>query len=146
VLENKNFRVDLQAEREQGSHIQTGLPTGESLYAGLMVTFPMGFRRDPIYVADFPGMASLPPGMPTQRAPEAPRSYLLANQVKYIAFSAKLMRLTLSDTERSLSASRAWPRVQLLNTGDVDREVEALARTSRLVFDDGEVRVLALSN
>jgi hypothetical protein len=141
VLENKNFIVDLQAERKRASHIQAALPTGESLYAGLMVTFPMDFQRNQIYIADLPGMASLPPGMPTQNAPEALRSYLLANHIKYIAYSAKLMRLRLSHTEWS-----AWPRAQMLNTGDVDREVEALARTSRLVFDDGDVRVLALSN
>jgi hypothetical protein len=36
--------------------------------------------------------------------------------------------------------------MQLQNSTDVDHELEALAPTSRTVFDDGDVKVLDLSN
>jgi hypothetical protein len=147
VHENPIFRVDLPAERLQASRVQAALPPGEPLYASLMVTFPMDFRRNQIYVADFPGMASLPPGMPTQNAPQALRSYLLANHIRYVAYSARFRNLLLTDSgDWILSPSKAWPRMQLQNSTDVDHELEALAPTSRTVFDDGDVKVLDLSN
>jgi hypothetical protein len=147
VLENPMFRVDLPAEQLQASRIQAALPPGEPLYASLMVTFPMDFRRNQIYVADFPGMASLPPGMPTQGAPQALRSYLLTNHIRYVAYSAKFRNLLLTDSgDWILSPSKAWPRMQLMNSTDVDHELEALAPTSRTVFDDGDVKVLDLSH
>jgi hypothetical protein len=137
--------ADLRAEREQAARIQAAIRAGESVYADFMVTFPMDFRRNPIYVADFAGMASLPPGMPTQKAPEPLRLYFLTNHVRYVAYSAKLAELREGALGWGSSPSSTWPTVQSLNSVDVDHEIKELARTNRVIFDDGDVRVIELS-
>jgi hypothetical protein len=138
-------QAELKVTQERAARIQAAVPAGEAIYADYMVTFPMDFRRNPIYIADFPGMASLPPGMPTQNSPEGLRTYLLANHVRYIAFSR--VRVHGQETVLRFTGSPAmlWPRIQALNSVDVQHEIEALAGTSRVVFDDGDDKVLDLS-
>jgi hypothetical protein len=136
----------LQDAQERAARIQAAVPAGEAIYADYMVTFPMDFRRNAIYIADFPGMASLPPGMPTQNSPEGLRAYLLANHIRYVAFSRERVHGQETVLRFTGSAAMLWPKIQVLNSIDVQHEIEALARTSRVVFDDGDDKVLDLAN
>jgi hypothetical protein len=137
--------AELKVEQERAACIQAAVPPGEAIYADYMFTFPMNFQRNPIYIADFPGMASLPPGMPTQNSPQSLRSYLLANHIRYIAFSRERAREQEGVFPFIMSPQMVWPRIQVLNSVDVQHEIEALAGTSRVVFDDGDDKVLDLS-
>jgi hypothetical protein len=136
----------LKDAQQRAARLQAAVPAGEAIYADYMVTFPMDFQRNPIYIADFPGMASLPPGMPTQNSPEGLRTYLLAKHIRYIAFSRERVHGQETVLRFTGSAAMLWPKIQVLNSIDVQHEIEALALTSRVVFDDGDDRVLDLLN
>jgi hypothetical protein len=135
----------LERERKRQSKLQGTIPPGQAVYASLLPTFAMDFQRNDIYVADFPGMSSLPPGMPTQGAPAALRTYLLSKSVRYIAYSRKLA----SETDRVLTGpppkpDATWPQMELLVSADVDRQIFALSETCRVIYDDGDERVIDL--
>ncbi|MBB5055980.1 hypothetical protein HDF16_000649 [Granulicella aggregans] len=135
----------LRRERDRQLKLQSTIPPGQAVYASLLPTFAMDFRRNNIYVADFPGMSSLPPGMPTRGAPAALRSYLLSKSVRYIAYSRKLT----AETDEVLNGpppkrGDTWPQMELLNSADVDRQILALSETSRVIYDDGDEQVIDL--
>jgi hypothetical protein len=135
---------DLARERERASALQQAIPPGQAVYANFLPTFAMDFKRNNIYVADFPGMSSLPPGMPTQGAPSALRAYLLSQSIRYIAYSTKLIALSDDSLNWHRSRGGTWPWIQSLNAADVNHQVVALAQTCRVIYDDGDERVIDL--
>ena len=135
---------EIQTERDRAARLQRAIPAGQPVYADFMVTFPMDFRRNDFYVADFPGMASLPPGMPTQGSPMALRSYLLSRSIRFVAYSSRLAALREAGLSWPMGRSGTWPFVESINSVDVDHEIEALARTNRVIYDDGDNKVIDL--
>jgi hypothetical protein len=135
----------LAREREREFKLQSAIPPGDAVYASILPTFEMNFQRNSIYVADIPGMSSLPPGMPTQGAPAALRSYLLSKSIRYVAYSRK----TTAGMDDVINApppkpERAWPRMESLNAADVNLQILALSETYRAIYDDGDERVIDL--
>jgi hypothetical protein len=134
----------LVQERERASSLQNSIPPGQAVYANFLPTFAMNFQRNNIYVADFPGMSSLPPGMPIQGTPAELRSYLLSKSVRYVAYSTKLIALSDEALNWPRTRGGTWPRIQSLNAADVDHEVVALAKTCLVIYDDGDEKVIDL--
>jgi hypothetical protein len=88
-------RAGLRQSLAQGAKIQSSLPPGATALAIMSRSYVFDFRRNTIYIADFPGMASPPPGLPITADPETQRRFLIDRGIGYIVF----------DTQSSLSCS-----------------------------------------
>ncbi|MDP9114589.1 MAG: hypothetical protein M3O20_13050, partial [Acidobacteriota bacterium] len=67
--------------------LESVLPAGASVYALLPLPSLLNYRTHRIFNADWIGIASLPPGMPFFRGPQALKTYLLAEGIEYIAYN-----------------------------------------------------------
>jgi hypothetical protein len=78
------FPVERVAEYQR---LESALPTGVSVYTLLPLPSLLNYRTHHIFNADWIGIASLPPGMPFFRGPEALKAYLLSEGIEYIAYN-----------------------------------------------------------
>jgi len=62
------------------------IPEGKRILVCSNTPFVFDYRRNPIWIIDFPHAASPPPGLPYQRPPEATKQYLRAHGVEYLIF------------------------------------------------------------
>ncbi len=67
--------------------LQSHVPPGQPLLVYLAEPALLDFRRNPIFVADWPGEVSPPPGMPVFSGGRAVRDYLLAHHIRYVAYA-----------------------------------------------------------
>ena len=67
--------------------MQQSIPQGETVLARLAYPFLLDFKRNRIFIADWPGGASLPPGMPSFKGAEALANYLISKSIRYVAYS-----------------------------------------------------------
>lgn len=133
------------SERERMAAVQEVIPPGAHVLAVVPKPFLLDFKRHTVYVGDYLGLVSPPPGIPAREGPDAVRKYLLALGIDYVVFSyvdnagQDAMKRRPSETWSPWLSSIA-PR--LLACLDVLQE---LTRTSRRLFDDGSIAVLDLT-
>jgi hypothetical protein len=127
--------------------MQAAIPEGQPLLTRLAYPIYLDFARNPLFVADWPGITSPRPGMPVFHGPDALANYLLEHQLPYLAYSyADDAHFAPTDYAYRLEPSfHLWIRNQAQATLDFQDNVEQLARTHRHVFDDGYAYVLDLS-
>jgi hypothetical protein len=129
--------------------MQQSIPVGATLLVRTDESYGYDFRRNQIWIADYPGSASLPPGMPLDGNPEALDRYLLERSIRYVAYSYA-DQAHFSD---SVCAERTSPKLRRGFPMEA-REAEAaciiqddfalLSKTHRHLFDDGNAYVLDL--
>jgi hypothetical protein len=73
----------LQTYRE----LQHAIPPGASLLAYVPRPYLFDFRRNPVFLLDYPGAFSPPPGLPLDREADEVRRYLLERAIRYVAFA-----------------------------------------------------------
>ena len=134
-------------ELAQARALQAAVPPGEKLLVYLNAPFLLDFQRNPVFVADWPGESSPPPGLPVRSGGPAVANYLLQHDIRYVAYSY--------DTQAS------FPRAKFLNYLYFDYghvihrttvnafafqdDLAQLARTHPHAFDDGQTFVLDLA-
>ena len=67
--------------------IQRQIPAGQRVLARLSHPFNLDFGRNTIYVVDWPGGASPPPGMPLETSAEDLARYLRSRSIRYVLYS-----------------------------------------------------------
>ena len=67
--------------------LQRAVPSGEKMLVRLAKPYALNFRRNPIYVVDWPGIASPRPGIPLRGEPEELAAYLRHQGIRYVAYS-----------------------------------------------------------
>lgn len=116
---------DLSAIRARYRSAQESVPAGARILASGEWMCLMDYRRNPIWIADLPGNAGPPPGMPLDRGPQALWDYLRANGVEYVlldregAFGPYGYSVLLSGT-----ALNTWERHEI---GLIDRYCRKVA-------------------
>jgi hypothetical protein len=130
---------------EQYRKMQHAVPEGETMLTRLEYPFLLDFRRNQVYIADWPGGASPPPGMPFTGS-EALAEYLVTQSVRYVAysyakeagFSTKILghRPELAEHPRALSERQHAHVFQ--------DYLSSLAQTRKRIYDDGDIFVLDL--
>ena len=142
------YPIPLSVEAYQQA--QRAVPAGAKFFAATGAPLVFDYRRNVIYNADCPGMASLPPGLPIFEGPEAMKRYLLGIGVQYIVAAD-------FDRDVALYARKRWesdvkeppgtdPRyvgkypAMLAFMGNID----ALAKSEEVVFAGGDLRVIRL--
>lgn len=123
---------------------QSSVPAGARILAVGEWTCLMDQRRNPIWIADLPGNAGPPPGLPLDRGPQALWDYLRANGVEYVlldkegAFGPYGYSILLSGTELNL-----WERYEI---GLVDRYCRMVVESAQknAHYRKGSMIVLSL--
>src|SRR5262249_55024876 len=81
-------RINASVQREY-EIMQNSVPEKAIFLARLEYPFLLNFSRNQIFLTDYVGGASPPPGIPLYQGPEPLAEYLLAKKVKYVAYSYK---------------------------------------------------------
>ena len=127
--------------------IQLSIPPGQAVLVRLDKNFLLDFRRNPVYVNDLPGGASLPPGIPIFKGPEALADYLLDHGIRYLAYSygdeASFSRAEFGN--RLDPDVNVWIRKGAQIAFDFQDNAVLLARTRKKLFDNGNMFVLDLA-
>jgi hypothetical protein len=119
---------------------QSSIPAGATVLTRLTLPFLLDFRRNQIYVADIPGGASPPPGMPTDEGPEALASYLNKQNIRYVAFSHGNKTFDVPPPPDP----SPWIRSEHEFTFEFEENVSALGVTRKRIYDDGDIFVIDL--
>lgn len=135
-----------QAETARIRALQQVMPEGAPVLARLFVTYPFDFQRNRVFVADYTGMASPPPGMPIGQSAQAVRAFLLAHGIRYLAYDYRRCMLPDDDPQTSLQAALAdparygrhgWLYMQVKVTNSEQSLFAQLGRQYRRLYDDG---------
>jgi hypothetical protein len=127
--------------------MEHAIPTDASAIVTVDDTFLLDYRTHHLNIADFPGAASLPPGWPGRSDGEALASYLLSQNIRYLAHSysrddADQSHLIAVMHDQSITQ---WIRSEDEMMLDSHRQYADLARTRRHLYDDGSIYVLDLA-
>jgi hypothetical protein len=68
-------------------HIQESIPRGRSALSAMPYGYVIDFRRNSVDIADFPGMASPPPGLPLNKSTEIQLRFLREHNIDYLIYS-----------------------------------------------------------
>jgi hypothetical protein len=130
----------------QYRRLQDRVPPGEPILTRLEMPFLLDFRRNPILIVDSPGGASLPPGMPSFAGPEPLADYLVAQSIRYVAYSYSSEAQTSRREYRSQAGPDAHPWIRALfeKTFDFQDNLAELGTTRRRLYDDSDIFVLDL--
>jgi hypothetical protein len=127
--------------------MQLTIPPGQKVLVRLDKNFLLDFRRNTIYVNDLPGGASLPPGIPIFKGPEALAAYLVQHDIRYLAYSygdeASFSRALFSD--RLAPNVNVWLRRGAQIAFDFQDNVVLLGKSRKKLYDDGSMFVLDLA-
>jgi hypothetical protein len=127
--------------------MQDAIPEGATVLTRVQYPFLLDFTRNQIFIADYPGGSSPPPGIPFFRGADRLADYLCRRPIRYVAYSYRLEAGFYDDLfrERLSPGTEPWLRLQALHTQDFQRNLAELGRTRKSVYDDGDVFVLDLS-
>ena len=127
-------------------NLQTSIPQQATVLARLEYPFFLDFHRNRIYVIDWPGGASLSPGMPSFRGRSAIATYLLGNSIQYVAYDYA----SEAHFARPALAYRLQPwmpyftRTAAELTFDFQESLAQLGQSRARIYDDRQAFVLDL--
>ena len=132
-------------QKWQYAALQQSIPQGETVLTRLDAPFILDFKRNQLFLADWPGGASLPPGMPAFKGPEALANYLVSKSIRYIAYSSWSLNHP-PNVDTSGPGLSSWFRLQSQLSHDFRDNVQQLAKTRKKLYEDGENFVLDLGS
>lgn len=130
-------------QKSQYAALQQSIPQGETVLTRLDAPFILDFKRNQIFLADWPFGASLPPGMPAFKGAEALAKYLGEKSIRYLAYSSWSLNHP-ADVDTSGPGLSSWFRLQSQLSHDFRDSVRQLAKTRKKLYEDGENFVLDL--
>jgi hypothetical protein len=143
----KNVPLVTLDEREKYSKMLDSVPEKEIVLTRLDKPFLMNFKKHTIWIADYPGGASLPPGMPSFKGEEPLADYLVSQSIRYVAYSyaneASFPRKSL-EWRLEIKPLTFWLRNQALNTFEFQDSLQKLGKTRKRIYDDGQNFVIDL--
>ncbi len=138
--------IDSSGEVSDYRNMQLAIPPGQKVLVRLDKNFLLDFRRNPMYVDDLPGGASLPPGIPSFQGPEALAKYLVDHGIRYLAYSYG-DEATFSREEfggRLQGFVNVWLRRGAQIAFDFQDNAVLLGQTRKKLFDNGKMFILDL--
>ena len=132
---------------ERHRQMQAAIPPGATVVTRLERPFLLNFRRNQIFIVDYPGWASPPPGMPFFAGSEALAEFFSSQSIRYVAY----------DYATEAAMSRKGPFARFLATDqyffaqmtvrlafDFQDNLEKLGDTRKRIYDDGSAFVVDL--
>jgi hypothetical protein len=135
--------VETDVRRRAYQAIATALPADGALLARVDLPYLLPFRRD-IYIADWPGAASPPPGMPLNAGAEALASYLRGSGIRYLLWDyGSRAHFSHEDWDSRLRADEnSWIRANARLAFDFQDNADVLMRTYTTSYNrDGLVLI-----
>jgi hypothetical protein len=133
-------------EREKYAKMLDSVPQKSIVLTRLDNPFLMNFKKHTIWIADFPGGASLPPGMPSFKGEETLADYLVSHSIRYVAYSyaneANFPRNVLEPI--LIPSPNKWVENQALNAFEFQDSLQKLGESRKRIYDDGENFVIDL--
>ncbi|MBW8015192.1 MAG: hypothetical protein FVQ82_03325 [Planctomycetes bacterium] len=133
-------------EKKRYRQAQNAVPESEVILARLQKPFLLDFQRNTVYVSDWPGDISLPPGLPLGIQPQAVADYFTLNSIRYIAYSyaneAGFSKKTFG--HRLQRPAESWINVTAKKTFDFQDNLAELMKTRKLIYDDGDICIIDL--
>jgi hypothetical protein len=143
----KDRSIDSPAEIAAYRDMQSTVPPGQKMMVRLDKNFLLDFKRNTIYINDLPGGASLPPGIPAFKGPDALANYLLQHGIRYLAYSygdeASFSRHDYAD--RLKPYVNIWLRRGAQIAYDFQDNCVLLGKSRKKLYDDGHMFVLDLA-
>lgn len=139
---------DLVSHEEQDRYynLQNVVPAGATILAHLDQNYLFNFQRNKIFVVDYAGASSLPPGMPFFQGPEVLAKYLLSQQIDYVAYAygneAGFSRQQFA--ARLDPKTEVWIKAEAQYTFDFQDNLLALGKVKKRLYDDGQIFILDL--
>jgi hypothetical protein len=155
-LDNRNM-VD---EEKRALMAQSTVPPGERMLEATLFAHVYDFRRNPVFIADFPGMAGWSPGIPVGKGPNAVRDYLLNHDIHYFLCDRRLthnnedigdflraptLDVSLHDVIfHHIHEIYPYSRMLWMVSRDVRHNLLLLADSDTRLYDDGTLVVVRL--
>lgn len=154
-------RNTMVEEEGRARTAQNTVPAGEQILEATLFAYPYDFRRNKVFIADFPGLAGWAPGIPIGRGPEAVRDYLLQHKLYYFVCDRRLtynnedigefLRSPILDATLHDLVSHhlhheifPWSRMEWMVSRDVRHNLFLIAETGTRLYDDGTLVVVQL--
>ncbi len=119
--------------------IQSKIPVNRKVILRTAHNYAFNFKRNELQIADFPGAASPPPGLPLFEGGKEFKDYLLSQKIEYVIFQYRGLFDKESNSGRLDENYNSWLRVEAENAFAFhDRMAEILA-SSQIVFDNGTI-------
>jgi hypothetical protein len=152
----------LQVQADILQRAQQTVPPGQAVLATIRDAYGFDWRRNTVYIADYPGMASPAPGMPTLGSSEDLRRYLLRSSIHYIAYDPTALRskdgfadftahpqldintLRLFQRPRSHLYFAAWSRMESAVSLHTLAQMQELTTRRSLLYESSSLRIVAL--
>ncbi|MEW5945147.1 MAG: hypothetical protein AB1742_03010 [bacterium] len=141
----KNYTFAASGEKARYENMQSSIPDGETVLISLEKPFLLDFARNRVFVADWPGGASLPPGIPLHEGADSLADYLLSNSIRYVAYSYGSKTVPVYSEHELSRIPITWTRWSMINSIALHRSLLELAETKEVLFDDGFNLVLDLN-
>jgi hypothetical protein len=134
-------------EAQRMRDAQNSVPEGDVILERVSKPFLLDFARNRVFIVDYPGGASPPPGMPFQRGPEALSSYLMERSIRYVMYSYRdeAQFSHAQYVERLGPHGHPWIRSEAEHTFDFQDSLSLLGSSRRRRYDDGDLFLLDLS-
>ncbi|MEG4323682.1 MULTISPECIES: hypothetical protein, partial [unclassified Microcoleus] len=130
-----NVALVTPQEREKYAKMLDSIPARERVLTRLDKPFLLNFKKHTIWIADYPGGASLPPGMPSFKGEETLADYLVAKSIRYLAYSygneANFSRKNVAPN------TPFWLQNQALNAFEFQDSLQKLGETRKRIYDEG---------
>jgi len=125
--------------------MQQSIPQGETVLTRLAYPFLLDFKRNRIFIADWPGGASLPPGIPAFKGAEALANYLTSKSIRYVAYSYGDEALFWKKRfGKRVYQGHPRIRTEAQHAFDFQDNLKQLGKTRKRIYDDGYIFVLDL--
>lgn len=128
---------------------QTALPAGAKILDRTLRPFLWDFARNEILIADYPGAASPPPGMPIGRGPRALLDYLRLQGIDFAAYDRRSRAGLHEDIFRPFETDPGtgiWQRSQYRYARLVQRDLEGFDGLCPVAFADAEMVIFSLAD
>ncbi len=138
-------KLDLLKEKENYLELSNAIPS--DALALIRVSYPFLLTNKPnFFIADYPGAASPPPGIPINDGPEAMREYLLSQGIKYLVWDYKLQaNFSKNDYgDRLGSATHPWIRSEATLSFQFQDNLEKMRLNSNVIYDSGGIAIIDL--
>lgn len=111
------------------------------------VSYPFLLSVKPnVFIADYPGSASPPPGMPIGEGPYALRSYLLSIGIRYVVwdYQKEANFAQKSYQDRLLPNAHPWIANEARLTFNFQENLELLRISKKIIFDKNGIAIIDL--
>lgn len=133
-------------EEKQYKDLQLSVPEGETILSRLDRNFEFDFKRNPVFIADSPGISS--PGiMPYKQGPEALAKYLGSQKIRLVAYSYANEANFTEANASGMTKPHVNPllKAETLASFDFQDNLSALGKSRKRIYDDGKNFVIDLT-